>query len=145
MELKIGKKTYKVKFGYKALAKSNVLKDVSYISEALNEEETTLSDIADILDVEARLLLAGLQKYHKDEFGVDYDMPKELENGMDKVYNLLDEYSDDEENDVMDLFGKLVNELMSNGFFKKLSSQSMEVMEQTDATVAPSDHQKKKA
>lgn len=153
--LKVKDKTYKIKFGYKALAKSGVLKEVVKMQSAIgkkdeNDDVVDLKDenddvvdlIADVFDILAKLVLAGLQKLNKT-FLCDYDDESSVLAGIEKVYDFLDEYMEEEESlSVMDLFTKLTDELLNNGFLSKKSKELEENLEKQDATIIPMDHQK---
>lgn len=129
-------KEYKVKFGYGVLCKTDIMDEISKSDDNTSIRKT--------LDMSAELLLAGLQKYHKDEFG--YTTQKEKEEKKEAVYNLLDEYEDEstDENpqDVFTLSRSINEELMNVGFLKK----AMEAVDQEEAEKlpkAPQDHKKK--
>ena len=106
-------KEYKVKFGYGVLCKTDIMDEISKSDDNTSIRKT--------LDMSAELLLAGLQKYHKDEFG--YTTQKEKEEKKEAIYNLLDEYEDEstDENpqDVFTLSRSINEELMNVGFLKK--------------------------
>lgn len=129
-------KEYKVKFGYGVLCKTDIMDEISKSDDNTSIRKT--------LDMSAELLLAGLQKYHKDEFG--YTTQKEKEEKKEAIYNLLDEYEDEstDENpqDVFTLSRSINEELMNVGFLKK----AMEAVDQEEAEKlpkAPQDHKKK--
>lgn len=146
-ELKVNDSVYKIKFGYKALAKSGIMKDVGEVQKSINDSNGTdeiFEKIGDVFEVLSKLVLAGLQKYHKDEFGVDYDSKTDVESKLDEIYDLLDDYMDEDEGiATMDLFSELVDELMNNGFLSKKSANLEESLTEMDATVVPMDHKKK--
>ncbi len=150
--LKVKDKTYKIKFGYRALAKSGVLKEVAKIQNAISKEKDSEDDnklddgvidlLADVFDILAKLVLAGLQKFNKD-FACDYDNDESVKEGIEKVYDLLDEYTEDEDSlSIMDLFTELADELLNNGFLSRKSKELKKNLEKQDATIVPMDHQK---
>lgn len=143
--LKVNGKEYKIKFGYRALAKSKILKQVMGMQKEIKEKENeaVMDNISEIFELLSNLVLAGLQKYNP-EFKCDYDSPSSVTENMEKIYDLLDDYMDDEESEsVLDLFGELVTELIDNGFLSKKSETAEAALIQQDATVVPADHQKK--
>lgn len=145
--LKVNGKEYKIKFGYRALAKSKILKQVIEMQKEVQENgnESMMDKISDIFDLLSDLVLAGLQKYNP-EFKCDYDMPSSVSENMEKVYDLLDDYMDDEEGEsILDLFMNLVTELIDNGFLSKKSEAVEAALIQQNATVIPTDHQKKES
>ena len=142
---------YKLKFGYRALGKSGILKEVTAMQKSINdrrkenedEEEqgnAMLDMLGDIFDLNSRLVLAALQKYHQ-EYMVDYDSPASVKNGVEKVYDFMDDYMDEEDSmDIMTLFTELMNDLFNSGFLSKKSEKLEQAMIEQDATVAPTDH-----
>lgn len=103
-------KTYKVKFGYGVLTQSDILTQVSSMG-AINNPK-------DMIKMLPELILVGLQKKHKDEFG--YETEEEKRIAYEKVCDLLDDYEDEstEENphNGFTLFEKASQELEKNGF-----------------------------
>ena len=68
-------------------------------------------------------LLVGLQKFHADEFGFDFDDKEAKEKQLVKMYDLLDDYLDpenEEGKDIMSLYDDLTAELEKNSFLSKL-------------------------
>ena len=80
-------KEYKVVFGYGLLTKTDVLDKVQGITDG---KERSLHKMISLLP---ELLLAGLQKKHKEEFGYESDSEKEAV--LNKVCDLLDDYEDE--------------------------------------------------
>ena len=108
--LRFGNRVLKIKYGYEATIKSGIIKELMGMENIGGDAES----IEKVLLFVPKLLMVGLQKYHKDE----YDMADE-EPTIEKIYMLLDEYFDDEESDIMSLFNVLQKELMENGFLFK--------------------------
>lgn len=134
-------KEYKVRFGYRVLCKTNLIDRVVNITRQKDEEHAFQNMMVTV----AELLLAGLQKSHRNEFG--YETDSEKEEVLDKVYDMLDTYEDEstEENpqDGYTMFENLQNELMKNGFLSRITEASAKATEAQDATKIPQDHQKK--
>ena len=120
--IKIGEKEFNIKYGYEATVKNGIIKKLV----SLGEENGNMESIEKILLLLPELLLAGLQKYHADEYGFDYKNSDQKEKQMAKVYALLDEYFDGEDGDVEKLFGDLQNELLENGFLSKILRKERE-------------------
>ncbi len=148
LKLKVKEQEYRLRFGYKALGKSGILKEVTAIQDAINEkkkdeedDESSMMDmLGDIFDLNSRLTLAALQKHHKD-FEVDYDSNDSLKAGIEKVYDFMDDYMDEEDSmDIMSFFSALMNELFDSGFLSKKSEKLEQAMTELDATAAPTDH-----
>lgn len=150
LTLRVKGQDYKLKFGYKALGKSGILKEVTAMQKAIKERkdegegeensDAMLDMLGDIFDLNSRLVLAALQKYNQ-EYRVDYDSQASLKNGIEKVYDFMDDYMDEEDAmDIMTLFTELMNDLFDNGFLSKKSEKLEQAMIEMDATAAPTDH-----
>jgi hypothetical protein len=129
-------KEYKVVFGYGLLTKTDVLDKVQGITDG---KERSLQKMISLLP---ELLLAGLQKKHKEEFGYESDSEKEA------ALDLLDDYEDEgtEENPKsgFDLYQLLDKELEKNGFLSGLLNAVAEAQAvEKNATKLPQDHKKK--
>ena len=136
---KVGNKEYKVKYGYGVLCNSDLIDKVTSIDQENNGFKGAMKTVAE-------LILAGLQKCHKDEFG--YETESEEETALAKVYDLMDEYEEEstEENPQSGytLFEKCNEELMKNGFLSQMRKNAEENAKVQDATVIPQDHKPKK-
>lgn len=115
---------YEIKFGIEATTKSGILKKIKEIQQSSDDEVQQsngdfVDDIEMMLNVVPEFLLVGLQKRHKDEFGYDYNTNKGKEEARAKVCELIDEYTDQEDSSIKELFEELLKEVMQNGFFKK--------------------------
>ena len=130
-------KTYKVKFGYGVLTQSDILTQVSSMG-AINNPK-------DMIKMLPELILVGLQKKHKDEFG--YETEEEKKIAYDKVCDLLDYYEDEstEENphNGFTLFEKASQELEKNGFLSGMVKAMEEKSEEEKKLPkTPQDHKK---
>lgn len=136
---KVGDKEYKVKYGYGVLCNSDLIDKVTSIGQENNGFKGAMKTVAE-------LILAGLQKCHKDEFG--YETESEEETALAKVYDLMDEYEEEstEENpqNGYTLFEKCNEELMKNGFLSQMRKNAEENARKMDATAIPQDHKPKK-
>ena len=108
-KLTVGDKDYKIRFDYRALARTDVLSRAEGIAE--------VTDMAKVIEDTAEFLLVGLQKYHSDEFGFSDDA--EREEALDKVYALMDEM-DEHDVSVLDTFNAVSEELTKCGFLSQL-------------------------
>ena len=131
-------KTYKVKFGYGVLTQSDILTQVSSMG-AINNPK-------DMIKMLPELILVGLQKKHKDEFG--YETEEEKKIAYDKVCDLLDDYEDEstEENphNGFTLFEKASQEIEKNGFLSGMVKAMEEKSEEEKKLPkTPQDHKKK--
>lgn len=132
--LKVNNKEYKLVFGYGALLKTDILDRIQ------NSNKEGLKGAISLLP---ELLLVGLQKIHKDEFGWETESEKEI--ALDKIYDLLDEYesesTDDNPQDGFMLLQQMNDELGKNGFLSRI--MKMVEAENQNATKIPQDHKKK--
>ena len=113
-----------MKFMNYEITKSGILKKIKEIQQSSDDEAQQSSDdfvdeVEMILNMLPEFLLVGLQKRHKDEFGYDYNTNKGKEEATAKVCELIDEYTDQEDSSIRELFEELIKEVMQNGFFKK--------------------------
>ena len=131
----VNDKTYKVKFGYGVLSQSDILTKVATMGDINNPK--------DIIAMLPELILAGLQRKHKDEFG--YETVEEKKVAYDKVCDLLDDYEDESTEESPKngyiLFEKASKELENNGFLSGI----MNAMERTEKKLpkTPQDFKKK--
>lgn len=132
--LKVNNKEYKLVFGYGALLKTDILDRIQ------NSNKEGLKGAISLLP---ELLLVGLQKRHKDEFGWETESEKEV--ALDKIYDLLDEYenesTEDNPQDGFTLLQQMNDELGKNGFLSRI--MKMVEAESQNATKIPQDHKKK--
>lgn len=149
--LKVNGNTYKVAYSYRVLALSDILDRVQSVLGDAKEDETAFAKMQEMLKFVPELLLYGLQKNHKEQFGFETEEEKTAQ--LDKMYDLIDDYEDEHSTDevaegemkpdAFTIFSELVSELESKGFLARLSAQADESAEKVDATVIPMDHQKK--
>ena len=122
-KVKIGKKEYKVYFAMEPTLKSGILSKMARLQDA----EMDIDNIGNLLGIMTELLLVGLQKFHREEFGYKYDSEEEKDAAMSKAYGLMDEIADSNDDmDYIDLYNKLQAELLENGFFAKMFRQEVE-------------------
>lgn len=174
--IKVNDIEYKIRFGYRALACSNALKEAVKVQKMLtetserreklereyeekkkqmdafpehykNEELEPLDDgteeyvdmLTAMMDIVPKLILAGLQK--TEEFACDYNDEADVKEKLNKVIDLLDDYTEQEDTeDISEMFGSLLDELFNCGFLSEKSKKLEKAMEQTDSTVTPKDH-----
>lgn len=145
-KIHINGKEYKLKFGYMAVAGSGVMGDVleatQFLSGMKEDDDTAVfKAISKIMPLVGRIVLAGMQRYHSDEFGVDYEDEADVKAKLSKVYAMLDDYFDPEEGQTeesaIELFWDFANELSASGF---LSGNPQTTAERIKAI--PQDHLK---
>lgn len=140
MILNVGKKKYTIKFGYKAVAKSGIIKKALAI-ENIADNDDYGEMIETMLSVVADMVLAGLQKT-ESSYSVDYDDKDDVRGKTEKVFDLLDDYIAQEDAlTIPELFQELMSEMFDAGFFGKKSERMEQIAQKTDATIIPMDHQ----
>lgn len=116
LTLKIGEKELKVKYGYEATLKTRLL---SRLARNEASEEARMENAEKILLFLPEFLLVGLQKFHSDEYGFNYENGTGKEEQIDKMFSLIEDYIDsNEEEDAITLYNALTSELVENGFLK---------------------------
>ena len=139
MILNVGKKKYTIKFGYKAVAKSGIIKKALAI-ESIADNDDYAEMIETMLSVVADMVLAGLQKTETN-FSVNYDDKDDVRGKTEKVFDLLDDYIAQEDAlTIPELFQELMSEMFDAGFFGKKSERMEQIAQETDATIIPMDH-----
>jgi len=125
---KVKGKEYKVRFTYKAVCRGDVL-DKFTAALKFEDDNSPRAMLNHIVTVTAEMLIAGLQKYHSDEFG--YKSEEEKEKIIDKVFDLFDDYEDEATKDhsqsAATLFVDMKEELEKNGFLSAMANTAEEV------------------
>ena len=131
---KVNGKEYKVRFTYKAICKGDVLDRFT----AAVEGDGIKDMLNHVVTVTAETLIAGLQKYHSDEFG--YDNEEQRQALIDKVFDLFDDYEDESTPEhpqsAATLFTDLKDELEKNGFLSMMTQQAEEMTEAMETAEA---------
>ena len=127
-------KEYTIKYGYGVLRKTDLIDRVVNLGNTKVEDGHAFQNM---ISTVSELLLCGLQKYHKDEFGYTGDKGKAV--ALEKVDELMDAYDEEgtEENpqNCYTLFEKLQEELMANGFLLGTQKKAQEIESQQDNVV----------
>lgn len=119
MKIKLSGKEYTVKFGYAPVYQNRIIPRVV----GMGQQGDELEAINKMLGFLPEFLLVGLQKFHADEFGFEFDDKEAKEKQLVKMYDLLDDYLDpenEEGKDIMSLYDDLTAELEKNSFLSKL-------------------------
>ena len=130
--LKLGKAQYSIYYGYEATVRSGIIKKLAAMSRSNNEATDNFDKIEVVLDILPELLLVGLQKFHKNEYGYNYKTEEGKEEALDKVYSLLDDYFETEDADFSELLETLQNQLTENGFLAKILKKEVEAVEEAE-------------
>ena len=88
---KIHGKEYKVRFTYRMICEGDLLDKVSAIGAFTDMDAKGI--IGKLAITTAELLLAGLQKYHSDEFG--YKNEEDRKALIDEILDMFDDYEDE--------------------------------------------------
>ena len=145
---KIHGKEYKVRFTYRMICEGDLLDKVSGVGDF--DELDAKGIVNKLVVTTAELLLAGLQKYHSDEFGYkDEESKKAL---VEEMLDIFDDYEDESTEEhpqsAYTLFSDLQGELEKNGFLsammtvgetktemEKKADQALTEMKETPARV----------
>ena len=124
-KIKIGKKNYDIFFAMQPTVQSGI---VGKLAEVEGRKEWGAENFGDFLATVTELLLVGLQKNYKDEYGFNYLTGEGKDEALAKAYDLMDQLAEDtdSEYDYTDLYNDLQTELLENGFFKKLFQKEQE-------------------
>ena len=120
--LVIGGTEYKIKFGYEATARCGVIDNVTELEDLMEKGENMKNeDLTTLLALVPKILVAGLQKFHKDEFGYNYETGEGKDAALNKTFELVDDYFDEnKDTDIIDLFNLLTEEMVQNGFLAQM-------------------------
>ena len=72
-----------------------------------------------------------MQKFHADEFGFDFDNKEAKEKQLEKIYDLLDDYLDpenEEGGDIISLYNDLAAEMEKNSFLSKMLAEEAQTI-----------------
>ena len=124
-KIKIGKKEYNIFFAMQPTVQSGI---VGKLAEVEGRKDWGVENFGDFLATLTELLLVGLQKNYKEEFGYNYLTGEGKDEALSKAYDLMDQFAEDTDSDYdyTDLFADLNEELLENGFFKKLFQKEQE-------------------
>lgn len=132
MTLKIGDKELNIKYGYEATLKTRLLSRMARKEKGKNEGMESMEDLLLFLP---DVLLIGLQKFHADEYGFDYENGNGKDEQLEKMYPLIEAYIDEsEDGDAITLYNQLTEEMLKNGFLKR---QFQEELNKADVIQMP--------
>lgn len=138
MVLKVKDKEYRVKFGYNSfcdtdlMERTNDLIRLIHAEDAENDRDVTgMGKIKDLFTCVRDLLFVGFKKYNPVE-------------STQEIGDILDDYHDEgteeDKRGILDLFVKLSEELMAEGFLGELMIQ---ISANQKEVKVPQDHKKK--
>ena len=130
MTLKLGERELNVAFGYEPTLKTRLLSRMAKKAVEMKDGDGDLEKIEDMLLFIPEVLLIGLQKEHKEEFGFNLDTNEGYEEQKNKVFSIVADGLDNGDMDCFDLFNILQDEMTKNGFLKKMFEKEVEKEEQ---------------
>lgn len=126
LTLKVGEKELNVKFGFEATLKTRILSRMAKMEDE-KEENKGVESMEDVMLFLPDVLLVGLQKFHSDEYGFNYDTKEGKEEQLEKMFPLIEEYLEtNEEEDAVTLYAMLADEMLKNGFLKSRFQKELE-------------------
>lgn len=131
MTLKAGKKEYQLKFGYKATLKSHILSRLAKMENA--EDLESMEGVENLLIFLPDIFLIALQKFHREEFGFNYETGEGKDEKLDAVYDVMEEFFDGG-GDASELYNNLVEELKSDSFLSKMFDEEKAKSKNAKAT-----------
>lgn len=115
--LKVGEKELHVKYGFRATLQTRLL---SKMAKTEHQKTEGMEGMEDTMLLLPEYLLIGLQKFHSDEYGFEWETGKGKEEQIEKMFDLIDAYLDEhEDTDAVELYNDLTQEMLKNGFLKK--------------------------
>lgn len=138
MVLKVKDKEYKVKFGYNSFCDTDLMDRTSDLIKIFHNAEveddkdvTGMGKIKELFSCVRDLLFVGFEKYNPVET-------------KQEIGNILDDYKDEETEEekrgILDLFTKLSEELLNEGFLGEVFEEMSKEVE--NQTKTPQDHKK---
>ena len=138
MVLKVKDNEYKVKFGYNSFCDTDLMERTSDLLNLFNgadveddKDVTGMGKIKELFSCVRDLLFVGFKKFNPVET-------------VQEIGEILDDYHDDapdgEKRGIIDLFTRLTEELMNEGFLGDLMEQMAKVEE--NAPKVPQGHKK---
>lgn len=123
MTITMNGKEYNIKFGNKAVARAGFISKLARIGAMQSDPEDSagaLEGAEKMYLLMPQILLAGLQANHSDEFGYNLTTGKGRDEQLGKVEDMLDHFVDEKNGDFLKLQEDVTNEILHNGFLKKL-------------------------
>lgn len=142
MVLKVKETEYKIKFGYNSFCDTDLMDRTSDLLKLFSGEGVETDDdvvgmgkIRELFSCVRDLLFVGMKKYNPV-------------NTVQEVGDILDDYHDEgteeDKRGIIDLFTKLTEELMNEGFLRDLMEKMADVAEENQKLPkVPQDHKKK--
>lgn len=119
MNIVINDTSYKIKYGYLVVSKSEIIPKVVETMNGMSDASEDYGFITRLMETVADMLLYGLQKAHADEFGFNFITKEGYDEKYAKVCDLIDDYLTDG-GKITDLFNQLSEELLNKGFLGEI-------------------------
>lgn len=137
MELKVKDKVYKVKFGFNSFCDTDLMDRTSDLIKIFNDSEVSddsevngIGKIKELFGCTRDLLFVGFQKFNPVQTA------QEIGDILDDYH---DEATEEDKRGILDLFTKLTEELMNEGFLGDLMKRITDTTE-AKITKNPQDH-----
>lgn len=130
-KIKYGDKELKIRYGYEPTLKARIMSKVAKIEAALKGDDSErLETLEDLLLFMPEYLLVGLQAEEPD-YRYDWDTNEGKEEKMKVMYEIMDAYcsNDDDDSDAINLYFKLNEEMLNNGFLKSMYRKELKQAE----------------
>lgn len=131
MELKVKDKVYRVKFGFNSFCDTDLMDRTSDLIKIFNDSEVSddsevngIGKIKELFGCTRDLLFVGFQKFNPVQTA------QEIGDILDDYH---DEATEEDKRGILDLFTKLTEELMNEGFLGDLMKQ---ITDTTEAKIA---------
>lgn len=129
--IKFGEKEYNIKFAYEPTLKSRILSKIASLEDELKNGINSADKAEDMMLLIPEIILIGLQKFHRNDFGYDYDSESGKQEQLSKVFDLVDDYFDcNEDASALDLYDKLQEEMLANSFLSKIFQKEKGILEE---------------
>lgn len=126
MKISLNGKDYKIKFGYKPTLKERIISRVIKYANIIDADgNQDMEKVEDLLLFVPEFLLVGLQVNHKD-FRYNYDTKEGKNEQLEKVYKIVDDYLNEDDADILQLFNSLQEALMEDSFLSSLFKREQE-------------------
>jgi len=121
-------KEYKIRFGYEPTLKSKIISKVGKCEALISrsDADSQLESLEELLLFIPEFLLVAMQAENK-EFRYDWDTGEGKEEQLAKMYELIDDYcnDDDSDSDALELYHMLTDQMLKNGFLKSMYRQEV--------------------
>lgn len=122
LNIEIGGKLYKIKFGYEPVLKERIISKMTKIGDLFEGDDVTPESMEDAMLFIPEVFLVGLQVSHP-EFRYDYNTKAGKADKLSKVFEIMDQYLTDG-GDMFKIFEDMQNEMVTDSFLSSLLRRS---------------------